>query len=164
MNFLKSKWGKRLSFYSALILVTLFALYLYNNDSQAPKLGDLTIGDPSYSADARRVEFPFSGSITDARGIASAEIHCVQDGQTKFFIYLELFGSSKYFVSFGEKSGSFSWMGSWDGTATDLKFKGTARLVDVSEQIECNWESRLKDTLGNYAVTPLGISTTIKSN
>ena len=161
VKFLKTKWAKSLAKYTALGLAIGIGVLIYNNDQSAPVMKNFEVGEPSLNSSTGQIEFSFSGQITDTRGITAAEIHCIEHDQTKFFIYLELYGSSKYFVSFGEKSGSFSWMGSWDGTATDLSFKGNARLIAPDSQIDCNWQSRLKDAVGNYEEADLAITTLI---
>jgi len=161
VNLLKTKWLRTLLGYGLAILLVYVGFLIYSNDSEAPQLSDFAVGAPVYDGSSGQARIDFSGHITDPRGIGSAEIHCIENGVSDFFIYVELYGSSKYLVSFGQVSGSFSWLGSWDGSASDLTFKGAGRLPASSEATTCNWESRLKDSLGNYEVLDLGISTSI---
>lgn len=161
MKFFKTQWAKSLFNYTAFGVAIGVGFLIYNNDQFAPVLNNFEVGEASLNSDTGQIEFAFSGEITDSRGITAAEIHCIENEQTKFFIYLELYGSSKYFVSFGEKSGSFSWMGGWDGTATDLSFQGNARLIAPESPINCQWQSRLKDAVGNYKEADLAITTLI---
>ena len=161
VNLLKNKWLRTFFGYGIAALLAYVGFLIYSNDSEAPVLSDFSVSEPTYDATSGQAVINFSGQISDPKGIGSAEIHCIENGESDFFIYIELYGSSKYLVSFGQVSGSFSWLGSWDGSASDLTFKGKGKLPFSAEAATCNWESRLKDSLGNYEVLDLGLSTTI---
>ena len=163
MHVLKNKWLKSFLKYGLIALAVYLGYLIYANDSEAPVLSNFKVSAPVFDSDKNQATFTFSGQVSDPKGISSAEIHCVQNGQSDYFIYLELFGSSKYLVSFGQRSGSFSWLGGWDGSASDLTFEGKGRIAASAELFRCNWESRLKDSLGNYEVIDLGISTEINA-
>ena len=134
--------------YAIIGLLTVIAFWLYTDDHQAPELSGFQF-EPSRNDPSR---FEYSGRLIDARGVASATFECLSQSNTKLVIVVGMSGSNRNQTSFGILSRSPNWSGNWRGTSYDLVFTGRADFPSNQEPIDCVWNAKLRDNLGNEAI------------
>ena len=144
--------------WTAIIGVAALALWLYNNDSEAPKIEAISFSSESFELSGESAELEFSGRITDERGIKTAQLHCIEDSEVAALIHIAISGVNRHLVSFGLDGTSYNWSGNWDGNRYDLSFEARGKIPANAAPISCDWYSLLTDELGNESWQPLGYS------
>jgi hypothetical protein len=147
--------------YSLLIAAAGTAYFIYQNDSTPPVVSNFEVSGTEFDTTKNSQQFSFSGTITDDRDLQEADLICMQDGVKRMIIHLGVKGSSTNLASFGILPGSPSWIGSWTGSLTNLKFQGTALLPKGMKNTDCIFEARLKDAIGNQNNDSLNVKMTV---
>jgi hypothetical protein len=156
MQFKISK--RQLIKWSAISVVAIGAFIIYTSDNDAPVLESVSFSRGEMFLDGEMGLMEFDGRVTDARGINSVQLHCIESGQTKIMIHLAITGANRNRVSFGLDETTYNWRGSWKGTRYDLSFGGIGRIPPDTQSIACDWYSSLRDELGNSSWEPIGLS------
>lgn len=162
VSILSKPWVRSGLRYLAAGAVAWIAIAIYTGESDAPVLESFEISreDIDLSADN---SFDFSGVITDERGISSATLDCMANEESEFVIVVATSGINKYRVAFGKTASSPNWTGRWEGTKQRIKFEGSAEIPSDTENLNCEWQVNLKDSLGNEITTPTGVVMTVTS-
>jgi len=148
----------KLAWYLVLATLAGAGLTFFFSDRTPPKIELFELTSQIVSSSDPAPQFEFTGRITDERGVTSAEMQCLQDGEIKLLIYIAMAGGDRNRVSFGEVSGSFGWAGRWRGTSYDLSFEGLGKLPPDIQTGSCDWYAKLGDIVGNEAFIDAGVS------
>ncbi|MFM1951137.1 MAG: hypothetical protein RL418_824 [Actinomycetota bacterium] len=163
MQLLKRPFVRTLLKYFAMFLAVYLGYLVYAMDRTPPELAELTIStevlDPANGIE----RFEYSGKIIDDRSVSKAEFVCVSEQGDEFILVLVTSGANRYKAGFGRISSSPDWLGRWDGRKTEVNFEGIGRLPGGTPTLECDWEARLGDNLGNNTVIDTGYSLSIIS-
>ncbi len=134
--------------YTIISVLLGIGFFIYTDDHDAPVLSNFKF-EPRNGSDR---EYQFSGNLTDARGVSDAVFECMTGDQIKLVMVVTMTGNDRNKTSFGILSRSPNWSGSWKGTSYDLDFTGRATFPAKQADIDCSWQARLRDNLGNEAV------------
>ena len=144
--------------WSAISSVIIGGLLFYTSDHEPPVLESVSFSAEELALGGEVGLLNFDGRVTDARGINTVQLHCVEDGETVLMIHLAITGGNRNRVSFGFDDTTYNWRGAWNGTRYDLSFGGVGRIPPETEAMACDWYSSLRDELGNSSWEPIGHS------
>lgn len=147
----------KLALYATLSIAGAIAVGWFFSEREAPELTSFEISAEKVSI-SQDQGFSFSGSMRDERGVTDAQFECVQDGESKFIIFVAMQGNDRNRVSFGRISGTSTWTGRWSGSAYDFEFEGIATLTETFEPANCTWYASLGDIIGNKTYFDTGVS------
>lgn len=150
--------------WSALVIASIGAYLIYQNDATPPVLSDFEVSESEFDTSLSAQRFSFSGTITDDRELRQASLICYQEGKKRMIIHLGMRGASAKFASFAILPGSPSWTGSWSGTLSKLEFQGTALLPRGMKSTDCIWQANLTDAIGNENTDQLAVRMRILGN
>ena len=161
---MKLKFSKRQALkWGAIGLVVSFGTFFYMSDHEAPELEEISFSTSRMTLDGQVGLLGFEGRVTDARGINTVQLHCMDRNQTRIMIHLAITGGNRNRVSFGLDDTTYNWRGSWSGTRYDLSFSGLGRIPIGTPELDCDWFASLKDELGNSSWEPIGPSFSLRS-
>ena len=162
MSILSKPWVRSGIRYLAAGIVIWIAIAIYTGESDAPVLESFDVSSKAIDL-SKDNTFEFSGVITDERGIANATLDCLSGEKSEFVIVVATSGINKYRVAFGKTSSSPNWIGRWEGTKQRIEFEGIAEVPVDTQDLKCEWQVNLADSLGNEITTPAGVVMTITS-
>ena len=147
--------------YAILTVAGLIALGIYNSDSAPPELRALSFSRDTLSLSEAEPSLDFAATISDARGVETAELRCLSDGQTKVLSRIVMSGAFAGRVSFGTSGSSYNWVASWDGNRYEFSFAATGIFPPTTSPFECDWHAYLEDELGNQTLINIGRSLSV---
>jgi hypothetical protein len=160
MSILSRPWIRSGIRYLIAGVVIWLAIAIYTGETDAPTLESFAISNEEIDLSVANT-FEFSGVITDERGISSATLDCLAGEKSEFVIVVATSGINKYRVAFGKTASSPNWIGRWEGTKQRIQFEGLADVPLDTQDLTCQWQANLKDSLGNEITTPAGVVMTI---
>ena len=162
MRILSKPWVRSSIRYLTAGILIWIAIAIYTGESDAPVLESFEVSNKNLDL-AKGNSFEFSGVISDERGIANATLDCLSGDKSEFVIVVATSGINKYRVAFGKTSSSPNWIGRWEGTKQLIKFEGLAEVPMYTQDLTCEWQANLVDSLGNEITTPAGVVMTVTS-
>lgn len=149
--------------WSVISAVAIGGFIFYTSDHDAPVLESVSFSADQLTLGGEVGLLDFDGRVTDARGINTVQLHCVEDGETVLMIHLAITGGNRNRVSFGFDDTTYNWRGAWNGTRYDLSFGGVGRIPVETPELSCDWYANLRDELGNASWEPIGLSFELKT-
>ena len=162
MSILSKPWVRSGIRYLAAGIVIWIAIAIYTGESDAPVLESFEVSNSEIDL-TKDDSFEFSGVISDERGISNATLECIDGEKSEFVIVVATSGINKYRVAFGKTSSSPNWIGRWEGTKQLIEFEGIAEVPLDTQNLQCEWQASLVDSLGNEITTPAGVVMTVTS-
>ena len=160
MSILSKPWVRSGIRYLAAGIVIWIAIAIYTGESDAPVLESFEVSNSEIDL-TKDDSFEFSGVISDERGISNATLECIDGEKSEFVIVVATSGINKYRVAFGKTSSSPNWIGRWEGTKQRIEFEGIAEVPADTQDLQCEWQVNLVDSLGNEITTPAGVVMTV---
>lgn len=147
--------------YLLLTFAAAIGLVIYNSDSNPPSLDSISFSKQQISLGDADKTIGFSLRVSDARGVETAELRCLEANQTRLLSRIVMSGSFAGRVSFGATGSSYNWVSSWDGNRYDFTVDAVGELPEKIQPLSCEWFAYLEDELGNASLEPTGFDLTI---